>query len=386
MSTGDYIVFGKPRFHPDEIQAVSKAFEAGWVGTGPRVKDFQLAFGDYIGAQHSVAVGSCTAALHITMEAAGIRQGDEVITTPLTFAATANSIIHAGAVPVFADVDPKTMNLDPLAVEEKISAKTRAILVVHLAGRPCEMDPFVVLAKRYGLLLFEDAAHAIESWYHGRKIGTLGDAACFSFYVTKNITTIEGGMICTAREDIANKARILAMHGMSADAWSRFSDQGYRHYEVIYTGYKFNMTDVQASVGLRQLSRVKESLVRRNAIWDRYTQAFADLPCTLPAAVAPNTVHARHLYTLLVDEKKCGVTRDDFMKKMHEQQIGTGVHYRALHNQPYYRKQFGYRPMDFPNAFILGEQTVSIPLSQHLTDDEADRVIVAVRKILRREI
>jgi dTDP-4-amino-4,6-dideoxygalactose transaminase len=386
MSTGEYIVFGKPRFHPDEIQAVSKAFEVGWVGTGPRVKDFQLAFGDYIGAQHSVAVGSCTAALHITMEAAGIRQGDEVITTPLTFAATANSIIHAGAVPVFADVDPKTMNLDPLAVEEKISAKTRAILVVHLAGRPCEMDPFVVLAKRYGLLLFEDAAHAIESWYHGRKIGTLGDAACFSFYVTKNITTIEGGMICTAREDIANKARILAMHGMSADAWSRFSDQGYRHYEVIYTGYKFNMTDVQASVGLRQLSRVKESLVRRNAIWDRYTQAFADLPCTLPAAVAPNTVHARHLYTLLVDEKKCGVTRDDFMKKMHEQQIGTGVHYRALHNQPYYRKQFGYRPMDFPNAFTLGEQTVSIPLSQHLTDDEADRVIVAVRKILRREI
>lgn len=386
MSTNEYIVFGKPRFHPDEIQAVSKAFEVGWVGTGPRVKEFQSAFGDYIGTKYAVAVGSCTAALHITMEAAGIRAGDEIITTPLTFAATANSIIHAGAVPVFADVDPETMNLDPAAVEEKISPKTRAILVVHLAGRPCDMDPFISLAKRYGLLLFEDAAHAIESSYQGRKIGTIGDAACFSFYVTKNITTIEGGMICTDREDIANKARILAMHGMSADAWSRFSDQGYRHYEVIYTGYKYNMTDVQASVGLCQLRRIHEWLARRNEIWDRYTKAFADLPCTLPTPAAPNTVHARHLYTLLVDEKKCGVTRDDFMQKMHGHQIGTGVHYRALHNQPFYRKQFGFRPMDFPNAFTVGEQTVSIPLSQHMTDVEVDRVITTVNKILRREV
>jgi dTDP-4-amino-4,6-dideoxygalactose transaminase len=316
------------------------------------------------------------------MVAAGLGEGDDVITTPLTFAATANSIVHSGATPVFADVDPRTMNLDPEQVEERISPRTRAILAVHMAGRPCDMDSLTTIAQRYGLMLFEDAAHAIEARYHGRKVGALADASCFSFYVTKNITTIEGGMVCTNHDHIASKAQVLALHGMSADAWSRFSDRGYRHYDVVYTGYKYNMTDVQAVLGLGQMDHIDAWLRRRQEIWSRYDAAFADLPCVVPAPEEPDTVHARHLYTLLIDESEAGITRDQFMMAMHQQGIGTGVHYRALHTMPYYRKMFGYKPRDFPNAHFIGERTVSVPLSPHLTDDDVGRIIEAVRGIL----
>jgi dTDP-4-amino-4,6-dideoxygalactose transaminase len=384
MTTPDYIVFGKPKFSEEEIEDVARTLRGGWAGTGPRVKEFQSAFAKYIGAERAVAVGSCTAALHLAMVAAGIGEGDEVITTPLTFAATANAVVHSGAVPVFADVDPISMNIDPAEVERRISPRTRAILPVHYAGRPCDMDALRLVAHRYGLLLIEDAAHAIESRYRGRKVGSLGDISCFSFYVTKNISTIEGGMLCTNREDIASKAQILALHGMSADAWARFSDRGYKHYDVIYTGFKYNMTDVQAALGLHQLARIDEWLQRREVIWGRYDEAFRDLPCRIPAPPEADTVHARHLYTLQIDRAEAGISRDDFMMSMHQAGIGCGVHYRALHTQPFYRKQFGHRPEDFPIANTLGEQTVSIPLSQHLSDAEVERVISAVRTTLKR--
>jgi dTDP-4-amino-4,6-dideoxygalactose transaminase len=386
MTDSKYIVFGKPLFSEAEIDAVAATLRGGWAGTGPRVKEFQRKFSEYVGTSHAVAVGSCTAALHLTMTAAGLGEGDEVITTPLTFAATANSIVHSGAVPVFADIDRRTMNLDPAQVEEKISPRTRAILAVHMAGRPCDMDALRTIAQRYGLMLFEDAAHAIEARYHGRKVGALADASCFSFYVTKNISTIEGGMLCTNQEHIASKATVLALHGMSADAWSRFSDQGYRHYDVVYTGYKYNMTDVQAVLGLGQMDHVEEWLVRRQALWARYDAAFADLPCTLPAPEEPDTLHARHLYTLLIDEGQAGISRDQFMMAMHRRGIGTGVHYRALHTMPYYRKMFGHRAWDYPNANYVGERTVSLPLSPHLTEGEIGRIIETVRGILRREL
>ena len=357
---------------------------SGWAGTGPKVHEFQRAFAEYIGTKHAVAVGSCTAALHLALSASGLGEGDEVITTPLTFAATANAIVHSGATPVFADVRRDTMNIDPGQVEERITSRTRAILPVHLAGRPCEMEALRNVAHRYGLMLIEDAAHAIEARYKGGKVGALGDASCFSFYVTKNMTTIEGGMLCTDQDYIASKARILSLHGMSADAWARFGDKGYKHYDVLFTGFKYNMTDVQAAIGIQQLGKVEGWLTRRGEIWGRYDEAFADLPCVRPAPEEPETLHARHLYTILIDEVEAGTTRDRFLQSLHQAGVGAGVHYRALHVHPYYRKRFGFKADDFPNAHYIGERTVSLPLSPHLTDQQVDRVIEVVRKTLGR--
>jgi dTDP-4-amino-4,6-dideoxygalactose transaminase len=384
MTNKDYIVFGKPSFTEEEIEAVAATLRSGWAGTGARVQEFQRAFAAYVGTRHAVAVGSCTAALHLALVAAGLGEGDEVITTPLTFAATANAIVHSGATPVFADIRRDSMNIDPEQVEERISPRTRAILPVHLAGRPCEMDSLRTIAHRYGLMLIEDAAHAVESRYRGGKIGALGDASCFSFYVTKNMTTIEGGMLCTDQDYIANKARVLSLHGMSADAWSRFSDEGYKHYDVIFTGFKYNMTDVQAAIGIRQLAKIDGWLQRRREIWARYDEAFADLPCLRPAPEEAETLHARHLYTLLVDEATAGITRDQFLQTLHRNGIGCGVHYRSLHIHPYYRKRFGFKPDDFPNAYYVGEHTASIPLSPHLTNEQVERVISVVRTTLRK--
>ncbi len=377
----DYIVFGRPSFGPDEIEAVVQTLRSGWVGTGPRTREFEHRFAEYVGSRYAVAVGSCTAALHISMLAAGIGAGDEVITTPLTFAATANAILHAGASPVFADVSRQTMNLDSSRVEAAITPRTRAIIPVHLAGRPCEMTALLEIAKRHKLLVLEDAAHAIEAWYRGRKIGTFGNASCFSFYVTKNMSTIEGGMLCTDDQSIADKARGLALHGMSADAWARFSDRGYRHYEVTQPGFKYNMTDVQAALGLCQLPKLNAWLERRRQIWARYDELFADLPCQRPAPEEPDTVHARHLYTLLIDPPSAKINRDQVMAFLHERGVGTGVHYRSLHLHRYYREQFGYRAEDYLNAYWIGERTVSLPLSPSLTDREVERIGQAVRDV-----
>jgi len=381
----DYIVFGRPSIGPEEIEAVVQTLRSGWIGTGPRAKEFEQKFSEYIGCRYAVAVGSCTAALHVSMLAAGIRQGDEVITSPLTFAATANAILHAGAMPVFADVSLQTMNLDPPAVEAAITPRTRAILPVHLAGRPCEMDALVDIAERHDLFLLEDAAHAIESWYRSRKVGTFGGASCFSFYVTKNMSTIEGGMLCTNEQALADKARILALHGMSADAWARFSDRGYKHYEVTQPGFKYNMTDVQAALGLCQLPKLNGWLERRRQIWRHYDELFADLPCERPTPEERGTVHARHLYTLLIEPESAGITRDQFMLSLHQRGIGTGVHYRSLHVHRYYQERFGYRPGDFPNAYRIGERTVSIPLSPLLNDDEVERIGQSVHDVLSRK-
>jgi len=382
MAGRDYIVFGKPSFAEEEIDAVAATLRGGWAGTGAQVQEFQRAFAAYVGTRHAVAVGSCTAALHLALIAAGLGEGDEVITTPLTFAATANAIVHSGATPVFADIRRDSMNIDPEQVERRISPRTRAILPVHLAGRPCEMDALGTIAQRHGLMLIEDAAHAIEARYRGGKIGALGDVGCFSFYVTKNMTTIEGGMLCTDQDPIANKARILSLHGMSADAWTRFSDEGYKHYDVIFTGFKYNMTDVQAAIGIRQLAKIEGWLGRRREVWARYDREFADLPCVRPASEEPETIHARHLYTLLIDEAGSGITRDQFLQTLHRGGVGCGVHYRALHAHPYYRQRFGFKPDDFPNAFYVGERTVSLPLSPHLTDEQVDRIIGLVRSTL----
>jgi len=381
MSQPPYIVFGSPTIDREAIAAVARTMETCWIGTGPRVHEFEAEFASYVEAKHALATSSCTAALHLAMVASGVGAGDEVITTPMTFCATANAILHTGAMPVFADCRRDSMNIDPAAIEAAITSRTKAIVPVHFAGRPADMDAITAIARHHNLLVIEDAAHAIESRYHGRKIGSIGHLTCFSFYVTKNMTTGEGGMVTTNDAALAEKIRVLGLHGLSADAWNRFSDAGYRHYDVVWPGFKYNLTDIAASLGLSQLPKLGGWLKRREELWHRYDQAFAGLPLTTPAAPAPDTLHARHLYTILLDAK-APLSRDAFMAEMHRRQIGTGVHYRALHVHPYYRDRWRFRPEQFPNALAIGQSTVSLPLMPKLTDEDAGRVIEAVRAIL----
>lgn len=381
MSNTPYIVFGNPIIAEEEMAAVTRTLESCWIGTGPRVKELQESFARYTGAQHAIAASSCTAALHLAMVASGFGPGDEIITTPMTFCATANAVVHTGATPVFADCERDTMNIDPRAIEAAITPRTKAIIPVHFAGRPVNLEAISAIAKRHKLLVIEDAAHAIETVYHGRKVGSISDITCFSFYVTKNMTTGEGGMVTTNDGELAKKIHIYGLHGMSADAWSRFSDKGYKHYDVIFPGFKYNLTDLAASLGLAQMPKLEAWLGRRNEVWARYDEAFADLPVTRPAPQEPGTVHARHLYTILIgDDAK--VSRDEFLAEMHKRGIGTGVHYRALHTHPYYRERWGYRPEQFPNAHYIGERTASLPLTPKLTDADVDRIIKATREVL----
>jgi dTDP-4-amino-4,6-dideoxygalactose transaminase len=384
VSARPYIVFGAPLIGEEEIAEVVACLRSGWLGTGPRVARFEREFAAYQGlrAEQVAAVNSCTAALHVSMIAAGLEPGGEVITTPLTFCATANAILHAGLTPVLADVDERTQCVDPAAIEAAISSRTVAILPVHLAGRVCDMSRIMAIAERHGLAVIEDCAHAIETEVAGRKAGTFGDFGCFSFYVTKNLTTAEGGMIVGRDPERVARARVLALHGMSKDAWHRFSDKGYRHYQVVECGFKYNMTDLQAAIGIHQLARIERNWERRRAIWRFYQEAFADLPVLCPSDPDPGTRHAFHLYTLRIDAERCGIGRDAFMQALHELGIGTGVHYLSLAEHPYYRERLGWRPEDWPVAMRIGRETVSLPLSARLSDEDAERVAGAVREVL----
>jgi dTDP-4-amino-4,6-dideoxygalactose transaminase len=378
-----FLVFGSPLIGDGEKREVLDSLESGWIGTGPKVAEFERAFAEYKRASYATAVHSCTAALHLSMITAGLRPDDEVITTALTFGATVNAIIHAGARPVIADVDPTTFNIDIDDVESRITGRTRAILPVHFGGRPCDMDALCDLTERHGLLLIEDCAHAVETQYKGRHVGTFGDFGCFSFYVTKNLATGEGGMVLTPDERSAGRIRTLALHGLTADAWNRFGDQGYKHYKVTECGFKYNMMDIQAAIGIHQLRRIEENWVRRRQIWERYDHAFAPLPVTTPAPPGPDTRHAYHLYTVLVDPRRTGLTRDEFLVGMTAENIGVGVHYESIPSHPYYHETYGWEPEEYPNSHRIGTQTVSLPFSAKLTDEDVEDVIRGVRKVLR---
>lgn len=381
-----FLVFGAPQIGEEEIAEVVACLRSGWLGTGPRVAEFERALAVYKQSEpsHVAAVNSCTAALHVSMVAAGLEPGAEVITTPLTFCATVNAIIHAGLTPVLADVDLLSQNIDPAAIEAAITPRTRAIVPVHFAGRACDMDRLMAIARKHDLVVIEDCAHSIETLYRGRHAGTFGDFGCFSFYVTKNVITGEGGMILGRDESRIARARVLALHGMSKDAWHRFGDKGYKHYQVVECGFKYNMMDLQAAIGLAQLARVEDNWRRRAAIWAQYMEAFADLPVDLPAIPEADTRHAFHLFTLQVDAARCGVERDAFLDGMNGLRIGTGVHYLSLPEHPYYQDRFGWRPEQFPNAARLGRTTVSLPLSPKLDSADIERVIAATRKLLLR--
>ncbi len=374
-----FLIFGSPAIEDAEIQEVVASMKTGWLGTGPKVAQFEHDFRNYKGGGYCVAVNSCTAALHLAILAAGIKPGDEVITTAVTFCATVNAIIHAGGTPVLADVDRCTMNIDPADIERKLSSRTKAIIPVHFAGRACEMDSIGALADKHRLTLIEDCAHAIETEYHGKKAGTFGEYGCFSFYVTKNVVTGEGGMVLTRNEGDAARIKILGLHGMSKDAWKRFSDEGYKHYQVVECGFKYNMMDLQAAIGIHQLARVERYWRRREEIWTQYNEAFKNLPIGLPSAIEPNTRHAYHLYTVMIDENRSGLSRDQFLVDMTNHNIGVGVHYQSIPEHPYYQQSFGWKPEDYPNAMAIGRQTVSLPLGAKLTDEDVADVISAVK-------
>jgi len=377
-----FLVFGQPVLGDAEIEAVVDCLRRRWIGTGPKVHEFEHDFAAYRGAAHAVAVASCTAALHLSILGLGITAGDEVITTPMTFCATINAIIHAGATPVLADCDRWTMNLTAEAIAAKITSRTKAILVVHMCGRPCDMNAIMALARRHRLRVIEDCAHAIEATIDGRPVGTFGDAGCFSFYATKNITTAEGGMILTEDAELADRIKMLALHGLSKEAWKRFADSGYEHYEVMASGYKYNMTDLQAALGLAQLAQIERFAVRRAEIWKHYDEAFAGLPCDLPPPPAPDTVHARHLYTPLLRLEDLRVDRDTVLDALTAENIGVGVHYLAITQHRYYRETYGWRPQHVPNAQFIGTRTLSLPLSAGLDARDVADVQEAFRRIL----
>lgn len=378
----DYLVFGSPLIGQEEIDEVVDSMKSCWLGTGPKVIRFEELFKHYKDMPHAVAVNSCTAALHLSLLVSGINPGDEVITTPLTFCATINAIIHAGGTPVLADVDPSTMNIDPNEVEKKISSKTKAIIPVHFAGRPCDMDRLCEISRINNLIMVEDCAHAIETQYRNENVGSFGEFGCFSFYATKNIVTGEGGMILTKSSEYAERLKILALHGMSSDAWGRFSDEGYKHYMVVEAGFKYNMMDLQAAIGIRQMDRVNENWNRRQEVWNMYNSAFEGLAIGLPLEPEENTKHGLHLYTILVDKKKVGVSRNEFLSRMNGCNIGTGVHYLSIPEYPFYQQRFGWEPEKYPNAARIGRETVSLPLSAKLSDEDVDDVVHAVKKII----
>jgi dTDP-4-amino-4,6-dideoxygalactose transaminase len=379
-----FLIFGAPSIEDAEIAEVEACLRSGWLGTGPRVARFESDFAAYQGtdAAHVAAVNSCTAALHVSMVAANLPPGAEVITTPLTFCATVNAIIHSDLTPVLADVDRATQCISPAAIEAAITPRTAAIVPVHFAGRPCEMDAIMAIADRHGLAVIEDCAHAIETEYHGRKAGTFGDFGCFSFYATKNVVTGEGGMILGRDHEQIARARVLALHGMSKDAWHRFGDEGYRHYQVVECGFKYNMMDLQAALGIHQLARVGRTWERRREIWARYQEEFAALPVTLPTAPEPDPRHAYHLYTVGIEDARTGLSRDGFLDRMNRERIGTGVHYLSVAEHPYYQDRFGWRPEQWPNAMLIGRETVSLPLSPKLSDSDVTRVIATVKAVL----
>jgi dTDP-4-amino-4,6-dideoxygalactose transaminase len=378
----EFLVFGSPLIGEAEIEEVISCLQSGWIGTGPKVNCFENDFRNYIGAHNATAVNSCTAALHLSILAAGIKPGDEVITTAMTFCATVNAIIHTGAKPVLVDCNPETFCLDVTQIEDKITSRTKAIIPVHFAGSACKMDKIVTIAEKYRLKVIEDCAHSIETTYQGKHVGTFGDFGCFSFYVTKNVITGEGGMVVSRNKSDADRIKVLALHGMSADAWKRFSDEGYKHYQVVQPGFKYNMMDLQAAIGIHQLKKVDLNRRRREEIWDQYNEAFSDLDIKLPAPPSKDVKHAYHLYSILIDCNKTGITRDEFLCEMQKNNIGVGVHYRSIPTHPYYQDAFGWSPQDYPNSYYIGECTVSLPISAKLSEEDVSDVINAVKEVL----
>lgn len=375
------LFFHRPTIEADDIRAVADCLRSGWLTTGPRTAAFEQAFSKYVGGRHAVAVNSCTAAIHLALLALKIGPGDEVITSPVTFASAVNMIVHVGAVPVFADVDPESLTLNPSDVEKKLTHRTRAVMPVHFAGHPCEMHAILRLAKRFKLAVIADAAHAIEARYRGRPLGGLGDVVCYSFYATKNLTTGEGGMAVTGNARLAQTMRTLRLHGMSRDAWKRYLPGEFRHWDILEPGWKYNMSDVQAALGLTQLRKVGKWLARRRKIVRMYERGLRDLPVLKSVRPHPGDRSAWHLYVLLLDSGD-SLSRDQLLGELQAQGIGVGVHFRAVHETHYYAKKYGFKHDPCPVAEDASRRLFSLPLYPTLSDKDVARVIKTVRRVL----
>jgi dTDP-4-amino-4,6-dideoxygalactose transaminase len=379
------LLFGAPNFGEEEIAEVVDTLRSGWIGTGPKTKKFEEEFAAYVGAKYAVALNSCTAGLHLSLVVLGIGPGDEVIVPPLTFGATANVVEHVGARPVFADIDPVTLCIDPKQIEKAITPRTKAIIPVHYGGMPCAMDEIRVMAAAHRLAVIEDAAHAVGAQYHGRKIGTLSPLTNFSFYANKNLSTAEGGMVTTEDAALEEKLRVYHLHGLSRDAWKRYRTKEFSISEVVVPGYKYNMTDLQASLGLHQLRKQEQFIARREEIAAFYDAAFSELDGMVRTQLRPHdgqNRHALHLYVLLLDLARLRVDRNQVISALLAENIGAAMHFLPLHMHPYYREKYGYQPDDLPVARRVGESVLSLPLVPQMSERDAQDVVDAVRKVV----
>lgn len=376
------VPFHLPSIGEEEISEVVETLRSGWLTTGPRTERFEREFAAAVGARHAVAVNSGTAALHLALEAAGVRAGDEVIIPTYTFAATGEVVTYLGARPVLVDCRPDTLNIDASTIEPWLTRRTRAVVPVHIAGQPCDMDPIVDLARRRNLRLVEDAAHALPATYRGRPVGQLSELTAFSFYATKTITTGEGGMVTTDRDDLAARMKRMSLHGLSGDAWTRYTDKGRWFYDIEDFGFKYNLTDLAAALGLVQLRRLHDFHARRCLIARRYTEAFAGLEECLPPREAPTGSHAWHLYILELNLPRLRAGRDEVVEGLRQRGVATSVHFRPLHLHPAYQRAYGYRPGQFPVAEEVFARAVSLPIYPRMTDADVEHVIQAVTDTL----
>jgi dTDP-4-amino-4,6-dideoxygalactose transaminase len=380
----NFLPFHCPVITEDEITAVVEVLESGWLTTGSKVKEFEDEFRRFVRSPYAVAVNSGTAALHLALAAVGIQEGDEVIVPTMTFAATAEVVLYLRAKPVLIDCEPGTLNMDPGKLETAIGPKTKAVIPVHFGGHPCDMRRILEIGRAHRLKVIEDAAHALPAAYQGQTIGSIGDITCFSFYATKTITTGEGGMATTANPEWANTMRILSLHGISHDAWKRYSAEGSWYYEILSPGYKYNLTDVAASLGVEQLEKCRDFHQARKRIAEAYREGFSDLPEIVTPPSDPNVQHAWHLYVIQLELDRLTIDRGQFIEALKEENIGTSVHFIPLHLHPYYRDTFGYRPQEFPVAYSAFERIVSLPIYPRMTTADVDDVIGAVRGIVEQ--
>ena len=380
----EFLPFHMPAIGAEEIAAVVDVLKSGWLTTGSKVKEFEQQFCRFVGARHAVAVNSATAALHLGLAAAGAGAGDEVIVPAMTFAATAEVALYLKAKPVLVDCTPDTLNIDPAAIERAITPRTKAIIPVHFAGQPCDSGPILDLARDHNLKVIEDAAHALPARDHSRMVGSIGDITCFSFYATKTITTGEGGMATTDNPEWAAKMRMLSLHGISHDAWNRYSSEGSWYYEVTEVGYKYNLTDIAASLGIVQLKKAEAFAAARRRIAEIYSEAFSELAEIRTPVCDPDKQHAWHLYVIQLELERLTINRREFIEALREHNIGTSVHFIPLHLHPFYRDTFGYKPDDFPNAAAAYRRIISLPIYPTMADRDIHDVIAAVTNIVKR--
>jgi dTDP-4-amino-4,6-dideoxygalactose transaminase len=381
-----FLPFHVPDIGEDEIQGVVETLRSGWLTTGPKTKQFEEDFAQYVGCRYAVAVNSCTAALHLALEAVGVTTGDEVILPTMTFAATAEVVRYLNATPVLVDCQADTLNIDPLQIERVVTPKTKAIIPVHFAGHPCEMATILEIAKAHKLTVIEDAAHALPTRVQGKMVGTIGDISCFSFYATKTITTGGGGMATTENREWAERMRMMSLHGISKDAWKRYTAEGSWYYEILAPGYKYNLTDIAAAIGIQQLKKCDAFWRRRQQYAALYSEAFTDVPGIIVPSMVEDGQHAWHLYVIQLQLERLRIDRNAFIEILKQQNIGTSVHFIPLHLHPYYRDSFGYRSEDFPHASIIFHQTVSLPIYPKMTEADIKYVSKVVKATVNQHL